>query len=386
MTTMLEYSLELERWCNSNLMPENLLANHTTARVGGPATTWVVASTEEQLITAIADTDTAKTPLLVLAGGSNMLVADDGFPGTVVRIATNGIEIMESTPADVHVRIAAGQHWDAVVEWSVAKGLSGIEALSGIPGSTGATPVQNVGAYGSDISQTLLSIRAWDRHAHRIVEFGANELEFGYRDSVIKRTIVSSAEDFFNASPRWIVLSVDLRLAKTGQTAPVRYAQLAKALNVELGATASLEHIRQTVLGLRASKGMVLDTADYATWSTGSFFTNPIVPAAVADTLPENAPRFAHAEANGIGEAVKRSSACLIDQAGYHKGFGLNGEPDTTGRAVLSTKHTLALTNRGDATAKDLLHIATLVRDGVERQWGITLVPEPVLVGIQLGD
>lgn len=249
---MLEYSLELERWCNSNLMPENLLANHTTARVGGPATTWVVASTEEQLITAIADTDTAKTPLLVLAGGSNMLVADEGFPGTVVRIATNGIEIMESTPADVHVRIAAGQHWDAVVEWSVAKGLSGIEALSGIPGSTGATPVQNVGAYGSDISQTLLSIRAWDRHAHRIVEFGANELEFGYRDSVIKRTIVSSAEDFFNASPRWIVLSVDLRLAKTGQTAPVRYAQLAKALNVELGATASLEHIRQTVLGLRA--------------------------------------------------------------------------------------------------------------------------------------
>lgn len=382
---MLEYSLELERWCNSNLMPENLLANHTTARVGGPATTWVVASTEEQLITAIADTDTAKTPLLVLAGGSNMLVADEGFPGTVVRIATNGIEIMESTPADVHVRIAAGQHWDAVVEWSVAKGLSGIEALSGIPGSTGATPVQNVGAYGSDISQTLLSIRAWDRHAHRIVEFGANELEFGYRDSVIKRTIVSSAEDFFNASPRWIVLSVDLRLAKTGQTAPVRYAQLAKALNVELGATASLEHIRQTVLGLRASKGMVLDTADYDTWSTGSFFTNPIVPAAVADTLPENAPRFAHAEANGIGEAVKLSAAWLIDQAGYHKGFGLNGEPDTTGRAGLSTKHTLALTNRGDATAKDLINIATLVRDGVERCWGISLVPEPVLVGVQLG-
>lgn len=367
-------------------MPENLLANHTTARVGGPATTWIVASTEDQLITAIADTDTAKTPLLVLAGGSNMLVADDGFPGTVVRIATNGIEVLESTPADVHIRIAAGQHWDAVVEWSVAQGLSGIEALSGIPGSTGATPVQNVGAYGSDISQTLISIRAWDRQAHRIVEFGANELEFGYRDSVIKRSIVSSAEDFFNASPRWIVLSVDLRLTKTGQTAPVRYTQLAKALNVELGATAPLEHIRQTVLRLRASKGMVLDAADYDTWSTGSFFTNPIVPVTIADTLPENAPRFAHAEANGKCKMVKLSAAWLIDQAGYHKGFGLNGEPDTTGRAGLSTKHTLALTNRGDATAKDLIHIATLVRDGVERQWGITLVPEPVLVGIQLGD
>src|SRR5699024_7593090 len=162
--------------------------------------------------------------------------------------------------------------------------------------------------------------------------------------------------------------------------------QFSKALNVELGSTAPLKHIRQTVLRLRASKSRVFDAADYDTWSTGSFVINPIVPVTIAATLPENAPRFAHARCNGKCKMIKISAALLIEQARYHQGFGLNGEPDTTGRAGLSTKHNLALTNRGDATAKYLIHIATLVRDGVERQWGITLVPEPVLVGIQLGD
>lgn len=367
-------------------MSQNLLANHTTARVGGPAQTWIEASTEDHITRSIAEADAAGTPLLVVSGGSNLLVADAGFPGTVVQIKTAGIEVRETTDTHVHIRVAAGHEWDDVVAWSVAEGLSGIEALSGIPGSTGATPVQNVGAYGADISQTLHSIRVWDREANQIVELAAPDLEFGYRDSIIKRSILSSTPNFDHASPRWIVLSVDLQLAKTGQSAPVRYTQLARALGVELGDTAPLEHIRQTVLQLRASKGMVLAADDYDTWSTGSFFTNPIVPVSVADTLPANAPRFAHHEAPDAPETVKLSAAWLIDHAGYHKGFGLHNEPGTVnGRAALSTKHTLALTNRGSATTQDLIQIATLVRDGVAEKWGITLVPEPVLVGVQLG-
>ncbi len=367
-------------------MSQNLLANHTTARVGGPAQTWIQVTTEAQLTRAIADTDAAGTPLLVVSGGSNLLVADEGFPGTVIQIRTAGIQVRETTDTHVHVRVAAGHAWDDVVAWSVAEGLTGIEALSGIPGSTGATPVQNVGAYGADISQTLHSIRVWDRQAKQIIELTGSDLEFGYRDSIIKRSIVSSTTDFTRASPRWIVLSVDLQLTKTGQTAPVRYTQLAKALNIELGDAAPLEHIRSTVLRLRGSKGMVLDAQDYDTWSTGSFFTNPIVPVTVADTLPATAPRFAHQDAEGSVESVKLSAAWLIDHAGYHKGFGLNEEPGTVnGRAALSTKHTLALTNRGNASTQDLVQIATLVRDGVVAKWGITLVPEPVLVGVQLG-
>lgn len=367
-------------------MTNNLLANHTTARVGGSAKTWVRATTEHDLIQAIQETDVAGIPLLVLAGGSNMLVADEGFPGTVIHLGTQGIDILETTATSVRIRIAAGHEWDAVVAWSVAQGLTGIEALSGIPGSAGATPVQNVGAYGADISQTLRSIRAWDRHTNTIVELTGADLDFGYRDSIIKRTIVSSTTNYNNASPRWIVLTVDLELTKTGELAPVRYTQLARALNVELGDTAPLAHIRQTVLDLRASKGMVLAPDDHDTWSTGSFFTNPIVPTTVAEQLPEDAPRFAHHEAGEQTDTVKLSAAWLIDHAGYHKGFGLNDEPGTVdGRAALSTKHTLALTNRGNATTRDLITIATLVRDGVKATWGITLVPEPVLIGVQLG-
>ncbi len=366
-------------------MTENLLASHTTARVGGPAATWIVTSTEDQLTRAIADADAAGVPLLVVAGGSNLLVADAGFPGTVVKIATQGIEVVESTETHVHIRVAAGHQWDDVVAWSVAQGLTGLEALSGIPGSTGATPVQNVGAYGADISQTLHSIRVWDRKTNTIVELTGDDLEFGYRDSIIKRSIVSSTTNFHSASPRWIVLSVDLQLTKTGELAPVRYTQLARALNVELGDSAPLAHVRQTVLDLRASKGMVLAPEDHDTWSTGSFFTNPIVPIEVADTLPHGAPRFAHHEAGQNAQTVKLSAAWLIDHAGFHKGYGLNGEAGTVeGRASLSTKHTLALTNRGSATTKDLVTIARLVRDGVEQKWGISLVPEPVLVGVEL--
>ncbi|HEY4535265.1 MAG TPA: UDP-N-acetylmuramate dehydrogenase [Enteractinococcus sp.] len=368
-------------------MTQNLLANHTTARVGGPADSWITVTTEDQLIRSISEADAAGVPLLVVGGGSNLLVADEGFPGTVVQIATDGIEIVDSTDTHVHIRIAAGHVWDDVVAWSVDQGLTGIEALSGIPGSTGATPVQNVGAYGADISQTLHSIRAWDRQAQAIVELTGDDLAFGYRDSIIKRSIVSSTTNFQHASPQWIVLSVDLQLTKTGKLAPVRYSQLARALQVGLGDHSPLEHIRQTVLNLRASKGMVLDALDYDTWSTGSFFTNPIVSREVAETLPEHAPRFEHHETGDHNDTVKLSAAWLIDHAGFHKGFGLNGESGAVdGRASLSTKHTLALTNRGSATTQDMVHIASLVRHGVATKWGIILVPEPVLIGVQLQD
>ncbi|QCU77427.1 UDP-N-acetylmuramate dehydrogenase [Citricoccus sp. SGAir0253] len=350
------------------------LAEHTTSRVGGPAGHWVTAASEEAAVEAVRRADDAGTPLLVLGGGSNALVADAGFPGTVVHLAFAGIEQRSGGI----LRLAAGQDWDEAVAWTVEHGLSGLEALSGIPGSAGATPVQNVGAYGADVSQCLVAVRAWDRRAGAVVELSAAELGFGYRDSVIKRTL-APAEGA--ATPRWVVLSVDFRLREAGEVAPVRYAQLARALGVAEGEHAPLRAVREQVLALRAGKGMVLDAADPDTWSTGSFFTNPIVPEAVRSRLPEGAPAF------GAGEGhVKLSAAWLIEHAGFGRGFGLGaGEAHLAGgRASLSTKHTLAVTNRGSATAEDLLAIARTVRDGVEEAWGVRLHPEPVLVGCTL--
>jgi UDP-N-acetylmuramate dehydrogenase len=353
------------------------LAEHTTSRVGGPADHWVTATSEAAAIEAIRQADTAGTPLLVLGGGSNTLMADAGFPGTVVRLAFAGIE--EVAAADgVTVRMAAGQGWDEAVAWTVARGLSGLEALSGIPGSAGATPVQNVGAYGADVSQTLVSVRAWDRQAGEVVELTNGQLGFAYRDSVIKRSLDPAGGA---PTPRWVVLSVDFRLRATGSAAPVRYAQLARALGVAEGDTAPLALVRDEVLSLRAGKGMVLDPADHDTWSTGSFFTNPIVPDSVRSRLPEGAPAF------GAGEGrVKLSAAWLIEHAGFAKGYGLGAAERhlAQGRAALSTKHTLAVTNRGEASTEDLLSIARTVRDGVERAWGVRLHPEPVLVGCAL--
>jgi UDP-N-acetylmuramate dehydrogenase len=302
-------------------------------------------------------------------------MADAGFPGTVVQLALSGVQEL---PGDV-VRLAAGQDWDEAVAWTVDRGLSGLEALSGIPGSAGATPVQNVGAYGADVSQVLVGVRAWDREDGRVVELSNADLEFGYRDSVIKRSLR-------DATPRWIVLSVDLRLRRSGSAAPVRFTQLAKALGVEEGQSAPLRAVREQVLALRAGKGMVLDADDHDTWSTGSFFTNPIVPAVVRSRLPEGAPAFGAGTGPDGGAQVKLSAAWLIEHAGFAKGFGLGTEGAhlAGGRASLSTKHTLAVTNRGGASAEDLLAIARTVRDGVEGTWGVRLHPEPVLVGCSL--
>ncbi|WAP53292.1 UDP-N-acetylmuramate dehydrogenase [Arthrobacter sp. ATA002] len=349
----------------------------TTSRVGGPARRYLNAETEDELISAVRAADEAKEPLLIVGGGSNLLIADAGFDGAVVHVATLGLEMSDNAGGTVTVRAQAGHPWDDVVAQTLRGGCSGLEALSGIPGLAGATPVQNVGAYGADVSHSITAVRAWDRQDRTIVTFSNGDLEFGYRDSVLKRTTV-------NGSPRYVVLTVDFGLTRGMDSAPVRYAELARALGVEAGERAAAGDVRREVLRLRAGKGMVLDPADPDTYSTGSFFTNPVVSETAAAHLPPEAPRYPVAEPG----MVKLSAAWLIDRSGFPKGFGLpstgQGAELAGGRASLSTKHTLAVTNRGNATAADLLAVARAVADGVEDTFGIRLHPEPLLINCSL--
>lgn len=354
------------------------LADLTTTRVGGPARTIVEASAEWEIVAAVRAADAAGEPLLIISGGSNLLIGDDGFDGTVVHITSTGFSVNDddATCGGVMVTVQAGQDWDELVQYTVMHAYSGLEALSGIPGSTGATPVQNVGAYGSDVSQTIATVRTFDRETDAIRSFTNFELGFGYRDSLLKRSTVKG-------SPRYVVLSVEFQLGLGRMSRPIRYAELARTLGVDVGARAYATDVRRAVLKLRADKGMVLDAADPDTWSTGSFFTNPIVTEAVADDLPEDAPRYP----SGIEGRVKLSAAWLIEHAHFSKGFGLADDDAGAaagGRAALSTKHTLALTNRGGASTSDLLAVARLVRDGVERAFGIRLEPEPLLINCSL--
>jgi UDP-N-acetylmuramate dehydrogenase len=346
-----------------------LLRDHTTLRLGGPAREWVRATTEQELVDAVAEADAAGTPVLVLGGGSNLVVADEGFDGRVVEVATSGVvpDVEDDGPAcgGVVVRVAAGEGWDDLVATAVDRGWVGIEALSGIPGSMGATPIQNVGAYGQEVSQTIASVRVWDRTLRGVRTFAAADCAFGYRTSR------------FKADPgRHVVLSVDLQLRTGSLGAPVAYAELARTLGVEQGDRAPLADVREAVLALRSGKGMVLDAADHDTWSAGSFFTNPFLTPEQAAALPDDAPRWEQPDGR-----VKSSAAWLIERAGYSRGHGLDLRG---GRASLSTKHTLALTNRGGASTEDLLALAREVRDGVEATYGVRLVNEPVLVGCEL--
>ncbi|MGO4186173.1 UDP-N-acetylmuramate dehydrogenase [Pseudarthrobacter sp. TAF60_1] len=355
-------------------MTSTLLSQLTTAAVGGPAGKYVEARSEAEIIDAVRTADAAGEPLLIIGGGSNLLISDDGFPGTVVRIASEGFLVnAEDSCGGVAVVVQAGHNWDALVEHAVLHAWSGIEALSGIPGATGATPVQNVGAYGSDVSQTIAAVRTWDRTRNAVQTFTNSELKFGYRDSMLKQTTV-------DGSPRYVVLTVEFQLPIGRMSAPIRYAELARSLGVEPGKRAYSNDVRREVLRLRASKGMVLDQADRDTYSTGSFFTNPVVPLEVAAGLPEAAPRFPA----GVDGMVKLSAAWLIDEAGFGKGYGLEPDSASGGRASLSTKHTLAITNRGSASAKDIVAIAREVRDGVVERFGIELHPEPLLIGLTL--
>ena len=365
----------------------------TTLRVGGPVGELVDATSEAELVAAVREADDDGVPLLVLGGGSNVLASDAPFPGRVVRDARRGIRRADAAACfGVSIDIPAGQPWDEVVTTAVEEGWVGIEALAGIPGSTGATPVQNVGAYGQEVAETLASVRVYDRLSRRVRVLAVGELGLGYRTSVLKRSL-SDAEAgggrTWGPTGRYVVLEVTLQLPEGSRSAPVRYAELARTLGVDAGARVPAAELRAAVLELRRGKGMVLDAADHDTWSAGSFFTNPVLDQEAADrTLPPDAPRYPvldHSLPTQPGGAVpvvpglvKTSAAWLISRSGFDKGFGLPGP------AALSTKHTLALTNRGSASAADLLALARSIRDGVHDRFAVTLVPEPVLVDLTL--
>lgn len=366
------------------------LAELTTMRVGGPPRRLVTATTEAEVVEAVREVDEAGAPLLVVGGGSNLLVADEGFPGTVVLVRTTGVDVMSGSYGDgdgVSVTVAAGETWDDVVARAVEEGWSGIEALSGIPGATGATPVQNVGAYGQEVAQTITQVRVWDRLEQRVRRLFPGDLRFSYRHSVLKDSIVGPDAPAGAVTPRHVVLSVTFSLRLSELSQPIGYAALADGLGVDLGARVPLVDAREAVLQQRRNRGMVLEAADHDTWSCGSFFTNPILTrrqmAAVRERAGERLgsdgptpPEFAA----GGEDKVKTSAAWLIERAGFTKGYAtLDGRP-----AGLSTKHTLALTNRGTARAADVLAVAREVRDGVEEAFGMRLVNEPVLVGLEL--
>jgi UDP-N-acetylmuramate dehydrogenase len=339
----------------------SLLAAHTTLRVGGPARQVVVATTEAALVQTVRDLDAAGEPVLVLGGGSNLLVGDAGFDGTVVKVATRGIDADVAACSGAVLTVAAGEPWEDLVRYTLEHEQIGLETLAGIPGSVGGTPIQNVGAYGTEVGQLISTVRTLDRSTGAIRTFFAIECQFGYRSSRFK-----------SEPGRYVVLAVTFQLRLGSLSAPVRYPELARALGIAVGERAPARDVAEAVLTLRRGKGMVLDDVDPDTWSAGSFFTNPLLDPEQADALPPDAPRFPQPDGR-----IKTSAAWLIQSAGYGRGFG-------EGPARVSTKHSLALTNRGSATASDLLHLARQIRAGVESTYGITLVPEPVLVGCEL--
>jgi len=338
------------------------LSELTTLRLGGPAGRFVQAATEDEVVEVVREGE----PLLVMAGGSNLVVADAGYPGTVLRIATRGVARDGAT-----LEVAAGEPWDPLVASCVADGLAGVECLAGIPGSVGATPIQNVGAYGQEVAETIVGVRVLDRARDTVEELAPESCGFTYRSSAFKRE-----------PGRWVVLAVRFALHASELSAPIRYAELARALDVELGGRAPLAQVREAVLALRRRKGMVLDDSDPDTVSAGSFFTNPILDAGAfaalqaraADRLGPDVRPPAWPEGDG---RVKTSAAWLIERAGFHRGQG-----DPEGIAI-STKHTLALTNRGAGTTAQLVALAREIAAGVHEAFGVDLTPEPVLVGHQ---
>ena len=346
------------------------LADYTTIGLGGPARDFVPASTEDHLVEAISAADARGEPVLVLGGGSNLVVADEGFDGTVVQVVTRGMNL-DGAPGTVTV--AAGEDWDAVVARTVVEGLAGLECLSGIPGLAGATPIQNVGAYGQEVCETITRVRAYDRDARQIRALLNADCGFGYRTSRFKQ----------DQANRLVVLSVTFRLAAEKLSAPVRYAELAAALGIGIGERVPASEARAAVIGLRRRKGMVIDRADPDTRSVGSFFVNPVLDAAALQTV-EAAARARCGEATAVprfdagGGLVKVPAAWLIERAGFGRGYG-QGDG-----ARISSKHTLALVNSGSATTAGLVALAREIRDGVFDAFGVSLTPEPVLVGVTL--
>ncbi len=340
------------------------LADLTTIGVGGPARRLLEVDSTVALVAAVRDADTNSEPVLLLGGGSNVVVPDDGFPGLVVLIRTSGI-----TRRGTSLTAAAGQPWDALVSYAISHQLAGIECLAGIPGLVGATPIQNVGAYGQEVSEVIQRVSAYDRRDGAVRDLAGDECGFGYRTSRFK-----------SEPGRWVVTEVEFRLRETAQSGPLRYGELSRALDLTPEATAPLEAVRSAVLQLRRRKGMVLDPTDPDTASCGSFFTNPVLDAdayrQLSARVAADVPRFTEPDGR-----FKVPAAWLIEWAGFVKGFGAEVGH---GRARLSSKHPLAITNRGGASAAEILTLARVVRDGVRDQLGVVLVNEPVLIGAQL--
>jgi UDP-N-acetylmuramate dehydrogenase len=370
-----------------------LLADYTTLGIGGPAGDFVSAGTERDLIDAVRSADAAGTPVLVIGGGSNLVIADAGFPGTVIHVNTRGLRLAGAGVSAggaraVDVTAAAGEDWDGVVAAAVADGLAGLEPLSGIPGRAGATPIQNVGAYGREVAEVITQVRVYDRQDNLIRVIPNEGCSFSYRSSlfksgrpeslVVRRGAASSPSA---GQPRYVVLDATFRLARQPLSAPVRYAELAAELGIAPGEQAGLGEVRAAVVKIRARKGMVLNPGDPDTRSAGSFFTNPVISAA----------EFAHVEATAVAREagrvpsfpagdglVKVPAAWLIEHAGFAKGFGAPSP------ARVSSKHTLALVNTGNASAADLLALAREIVAGVQAAYSVTLTPEPILIGASL--
>ena len=389
-------------------------ADITTIGVGGEIDCFVEPTTRVGVIEAVEGADAKGLPLCVIGGGTNLLVADEPFHGVVVRDARRHITVPdEAAPVEgdertVHVNAEAGCNWDDFVAFTVRLGLEGVEGLSGIPGTVGASVVQNIGAYGQEVATSVASVEVWDRKTKQTRELAPADLQFGYRMSALKASMYAApatpAAEFF-PTPRYVVLSVTFRLRHSA-SGTVGYGQLAKALGVEVGQRIATEEIRAAVLKVRAAKGMLEDAMRYDNpamagtkraelveiaqraqqgepdanrHSCGSFFMNPILGVDQAAKLPQDAPRFEAKRPDGT-PGIKTSAAWLIDHAGFHKGFKVSADA----QAGLSALHTLALTNRAGAKAADVRALAKVVQDGVEAAFGVRLVPEPVVVGLDL--
>lgn len=335
------------------------LSKYTSFRVGGPATKIVQVSTESEIISAIEAA--GDSPILIMGGGTNVLIADKGFEGTVIRISSNSVEAEVDACSGATLTIGAGEDWDTFVQTTIDRGFAGLETLSGIPGTVGATPIQNIGAYGHEVAEFITRVRTYDRQEKQIRTFTNRECEFTYRSS------------HFKVYPgRYVVLDVAFQIRIGQMSDPITYLELAKKLGVEPGDKASVIDTRAAVLELRASKGMLLSKDDHDSWSAGSFFTNPIISQQAADELPNAAPKWPLNDGR-----VKISAAWLIENSGTHKG-------DVVGGARVSTKHVLALSNSGNATATDIAELAKRARNQVKEVFGITLEAEVNLVGVEI--
>ena len=335
------------------------LSDYTSLRVGGPAKKFVDVSSEAEIIAAIEAA--GDSPILIMGGGTNILVSDSGFEGTVIHISNNSLKSEVDACSGATLTIGAGENWDEFVAMTIERGFAGLESLSGIPGTIGASPIQNIGAYGHEVAEYVTRVRTYDRIAKGLKTFTNSECEFSYRNS------------HFKAHPgRYVVLDVQFQLRIGEMTAPIMYAELATKLGIAVADKASVIATRAAVLELRGMKGMLLSKTDHDSWSAGSFFTNPIVIKEIADALPTDAPRWPTPDGK-----VKTSAAWLIEHSGIHKG-------DEIGGARISTKHVLALSNSGSATASDIAALAKRARDHVQEKFGITLVAEVNLIGLEI--